>query len=63
MEELKAVQRLHCEFADGNSTEVNGEQNGNHSAPARLSVVFTDLNSAAHRCRDCQCYPLHAAEL
>jgi hypothetical protein len=51
MEELKTVQRLHCEFADGNSTEVNGEQNGNHSAPARLSVVFTDLNSAAHRGR------------
>jgi hypothetical protein len=51
MEELKAVPRLHCQFTEGNSTTVDGEENGNHPAPARLSVVYTDLNSSARRGR------------
>jgi hypothetical protein len=51
MEDLKATQQLHCQFAQGNSTEVDGEQRGNYAAPASLSVVFTDLNSTARRGR------------
>lgn len=47
MEDLKAAQQLHCQFAEGNSTGVDGEQRGNHAWPARLSVVFTNLNSTA----------------
>lgn len=51
MEELKATPQLHCQFAEGNSTGVDGDQRGNHDAPARLSVIFTDLNSTARRGR------------
>jgi hypothetical protein len=51
MEELKAAQRLHCQFAEGNGTNVDGEQNGNHPSPASLSVVYTGLDSSARRGR------------
>jgi hypothetical protein len=51
MEDLKRTQHLHCEFAEGNSTEVDGEQRGNHEWPARLSVVFSDLKSPTARGR------------
>jgi len=51
MEDLKATQQLHCHFAEGNSTGVDGEQRGNHDSPARLSVVFSHLNSTARRGR------------
>jgi hypothetical protein len=51
MGELKGTQHLHCEFAEGSSTEVDGEQRGNHAWPAKLSVVFTNLDSSAGRGR------------
>jgi hypothetical protein len=51
MGDLKRTQRLHCEFAEGTSTDVDGEQRGNHEWPARLSVVFSDLHSTAARGR------------
>lgn len=51
MQELNAAQQVHCQFAEGSSTGLDGEQRGNHNWPARLSVVFTDLNSTARRGR------------
>lgn len=51
MEDLKATQQLHCQFAEGNGTDADGEQRGNHDSPARLSVVFTNLNFTARRGR------------
>ena len=29
MEDLNAAQQLHCQFAEGNSTGIDGEQRGN----------------------------------
>jgi hypothetical protein len=51
MEELQATRQLHCQFAEGNSNDVDGEQRGNWDAPARLSVVFSDLDSVERRGR------------
>ena len=47
MKDLNATQQLHCQFAEGNSTGVDGEQRGNHHWPAQLSVVYTNLNPSA----------------
>ena len=51
MAELKAAPALHCQFAQGNRAELDGEQVGNQDFNARLSVVFSDLDSAARRGR------------
>jgi len=51
MQELKAAQQLHCQFAEGTGTALDGELRGNHDGPASLSVVFTDLNSTARHGR------------
>jgi hypothetical protein len=47
MEDLKATRQLHCQFTEGNGTDLDGEQRGNHHWPAQLSVVFTNLNPTA----------------
>ncbi|HEY7642665.1 MAG TPA: hypothetical protein VH814_23220 [Steroidobacteraceae bacterium] len=49
MAELKAAQQLHCQFAYGNGTNLDGEQRGNFDSPAKLSVLFSDLHSTTGR--------------
>jgi hypothetical protein len=51
MAELKATRQLHCQFAQSNRAELDGEQVGNQDFNARLSVVFSDLDAAARRGR------------
>lgn len=45
MAELKATPALHCQFAQNNRAELDGEQVGNYDSALSLSVVFSDLNS------------------
>ena len=51
MAELQATPALHCQFAQNNRAELDGEQVGNSDSARTLSIVFSDLDAAASRGR------------